>query len=134
MYPSWIVRKKNWKVPDLYVGNSLGIYWYTAGLNWRAFLAWALGIFPSFPGFVVATGGASLPIYWLRMFQTAWFIGFLRGGLVYFLITKQFPPPGKPYVTELFGNEDDGMVIDSKQAGSDSNLGNGDETREVPKF
>lgn len=48
MISSWIIRKRNWKIPDLYVGNSSGIYWYTMGMNWRAFLAWTMGIWPSF--------------------------------------------------------------------------------------
>lgn len=68
------------------------------------------------------------------MFQTAWFIGFLGGGLVYFLITWQFPPPGKPYVMELFGNEDEGMVVDSEQASSEENVEYGDKRNEVPKY
>lgn len=101
----WIIRRRNWKVPDLYVGNSSSIYWFTWGLHWRAFLAWTLGIWPSFPGFVVAIGGAKLAPGWLKCFQAAWFIGFLGGGLVYLVACLVSPPPGKPYVREAFGNE-----------------------------
>jgi NCS1 family nucleobase:cation symporter-1 len=43
---------------------------------------------------------------WLRLFQCAWFIGFLGGGVIYYLICLISPPPGgKPYARELFGNE-----------------------------
>jgi NCS1 family nucleobase:cation symporter-1 len=56
---SWLVRKRNWKVPDLYVGNSEGIYWYTAGLNWRAFFAWTMGVWPSFRKLFPETFGAT---------------------------------------------------------------------------
>jgi cytosine/uracil/thiamine/allantoin permease len=45
---SWIVRRFNWKIPDLYKGKEDNIYWYTAGLNWRAFFAWVITIWPSF--------------------------------------------------------------------------------------
>lgn len=118
-----MIRRRNWKVPDLYVGNSSSIYWYTCGLNWRAFLAWTLGIWPSFrkltlplpvqfpltnsfpAGFVVAISGIDLSPGWLKCFQAAWFIGFLGGGLVYFVVCLISPPPGRPYVRELFGNE-----------------------------
>lgn len=44
----WIIRRRNWKVPDLYVGNSSSIYWFVGGLHWRAFVGWTLGIWPSF--------------------------------------------------------------------------------------
>ncbi|KAF2400573.1 hypothetical protein EJ06DRAFT_397208 [Trichodelitschia bisporula] len=113
----WIIRKRNWKVPDLYVGNKNSIYWYHAGLNWRAFLAWTMGIWPSFPGFFVATGAAKLPIVWIRMFQVSWFIGFLGGGAIYLAVCLISPPPGKPYVSELFGNEHVD-VIDGRSDGS----------------
>lgn len=47
----WIIRKKAWKVPDLYVGNSSSIYWYDFGWNWRAIVAWTLAVWPSFRKF-----------------------------------------------------------------------------------
>jgi len=47
---------------------------------------------------------------WLRLFQTAWFVGFLGGGLVYFLLCLVNPPPGKPYQRVPFGNEGDSII------------------------
>ena len=44
----WIVRRKHWRVPDFYRGKGESIYWFTAGLNWRAFAAWGLAVWPSF--------------------------------------------------------------------------------------
>ena len=40
----WFVRPLRWYVPDLYKKVSESIYWYTAGLNWRAFFAWTISI------------------------------------------------------------------------------------------
>lgn len=36
----WIIRKRNWKVPDLYIGNNSSAYWYTHGFNLRGFAVW----------------------------------------------------------------------------------------------
>lgn len=47
---------------------------------------------------------------WLRCFQAAWFIGFLGGGVVYYLICLVSPPPGRPYVREAFGNENGDLI------------------------
>jgi nucleobase:cation symporter-1, NCS1 family len=36
----WLTRKRKWVIPDIYKRDS--IYWYTFGINWRAFLAFIL--------------------------------------------------------------------------------------------
>lgn len=41
----WVVRKQQWKIPDLYLQG--GIYWYTWGLNWRAFASFWIAAIPS---------------------------------------------------------------------------------------
>ena len=71
----WIIRRLKWNVPHLYIGNSGSIYWYTAGLNWRAFACWLLSVWPSMPGFISAVGGATVSVGWTRAFQVTWFIG-----------------------------------------------------------
>ncbi|KAE9364699.1 hypothetical protein N431DRAFT_550142 [Stipitochalara longipes BDJ] len=106
-------------VPDLYIGNSTSIYWFTFGLNWRAFLGWTLGIWPSFPGFVQAISRKILAPGWLKCFQAAWFIGFLGGGLVYYLICLISPPPGRPYARERFGNEHNQVIDGVDERGGD---------------
>jgi NCS1 family nucleobase:cation symporter-1 len=107
-------------------------------MNWRAFLAWFMGVWPSFrkhdsstfgtslltcitAGFIVATGGAKLdnPAY-LRLFQTAWFIGFLGSALIYYLVCLISPPPGHPYKIELFGNEHEGVIEGKSPSGANT--------------
>jgi NCS1 family nucleobase:cation symporter-1 len=41
----FFVRKRAWKVPDLY--HQDGIYWYFSGFNVRAIVAWLLAVTPS---------------------------------------------------------------------------------------
>jgi nucleobase:cation symporter-1, NCS1 family len=93
----WLVRRNRWRVPDLYIGDSRSIYWYTGGWNWRAMATWCLTIWPSFPGFISGTAGTKVSIHWVRTFQVSWVVGFMGGGLVYFIICLLAPPPGKPY-------------------------------------
>lgn len=40
----WLVRRRKWKIPDIFEQD--GIYWFTAGINWRAIFAFFIGIFP----------------------------------------------------------------------------------------
>lgn len=36
----WIVRRGHYRINDLYTLDQEGWYWYTAGINWRAFAAY----------------------------------------------------------------------------------------------
>jgi nucleobase:cation symporter-1, NCS1 family len=43
----FLVRKQQLHVGDLYMGvDKSSAYWYTAGFNFRAFTAWAMGLWP----------------------------------------------------------------------------------------
>jgi len=44
----YILRKGNWKIPDVFNGGSQSIYWYYKGVNLRAILPYIIAIIPSF--------------------------------------------------------------------------------------
>lgn len=115
----WAVRKRNWRVPDLYIGDSRSIYWYTYGWNWRGIAAWVLTIWPSFPGFISGTSGMKVSKHWTRAFQVSWIIGFLGGALVYYLITLISPPPGAPFESVEFDGADE--RLEGVELGGDKN-------------
>lgn len=43
----WIIRRRKWNIPQLYQPG--GIYWFHSGVNWRAFIAYTLGMWPALP-------------------------------------------------------------------------------------
>lgn len=43
----WIVRKRTWKVPDIFQGGSDFIYWYWHGVNLRSCVVFFICITPS---------------------------------------------------------------------------------------
>ncbi|KAF3810976.1 Transporter aclS [Colletotrichum gloeosporioides] len=49
-----VVNKRKIDVDDLYRGDSGSIYWFSYGCNWRAPVAWLVGVVPCMPGFVAA--------------------------------------------------------------------------------
>ncbi|KAL4935176.1 hypothetical protein BDV06DRAFT_234578 [Aspergillus oleicola] len=49
-----LVCRQKINVDDLFTGDRGSIYWYTAGVNWRAPVAWIIGVVPTMPGFVAA--------------------------------------------------------------------------------
>jgi NCS1 family nucleobase:cation symporter-1 len=36
----WIIRRRKWVIPDIYKQD--GIYWYSFGVNWRAYVAFIM--------------------------------------------------------------------------------------------
>lgn len=113
----WIVRKQKWKIPDLFKQH--GIYWYTAGCNWRAFAAFTLGFIWSMPGFVCTVNGASIAVGWTRLYQCAFPVGFGLSFLTFWGFSAVFPPEGNG-LAEPFGA--DGNVFEGEPK-NDMSLG-----------
>jgi nucleobase:cation symporter-1, NCS1 family len=88
----WIIRRTKWNIPDLYKPS--GIYWFWHGINWRAAVAYFLGMWPALPGFVNATAGLEVATTWRRFYQISFFFGYIVSGSLYLLFNKLFPPPG----------------------------------------
>lgn len=42
----FMVRRGEYHIGDLYLGDSRSAYWYTHGFNFRGFAAWILGMAP----------------------------------------------------------------------------------------
>ncbi|ETS88085.1 hypothetical protein PFICI_01913 [Pestalotiopsis fici W106-1] len=87
----WIIRKCNWRVPHLYIGNEESIYWYSKGFNWRAFLVWIVMVCPSLPGFYMAITGNDIGMPWKRIFQITFFVGMVGGFVLYTAVALVFP-------------------------------------------
>ncbi|KAJ7082975.1 NCS1 nucleoside transporter family [Mycena epipterygia] len=93
-----IVRKRKLRLSHLYMPSSESIYWYTAGVNIRAVVAWTMGVWPLIPGFVVAVqnnknvtlvGGG-----WMHTYYLAWVFGFLVSGATYVALCAIWPLRG----------------------------------------
>ncbi|KAF7970275.1 hypothetical protein HWV62_24464 [Athelia sp. TMB] len=68
-----VVRKRTLVVEDLYIGDSRSIYWYQHGIHWRAALAWAMGTWPTFPGFIISLQDPLSDSNWAKLFKIAFF-------------------------------------------------------------
>jgi NCS1 family nucleobase:cation symporter-1 len=68
----WMIRKTKWSIPELYTPG--GIHWFTGGANWRAFVAYFLGMWPALPGFVNAVFGLEVAVTWRRFLSVLLFL------------------------------------------------------------
>lgn len=89
----YVIRKGHYRVADLYDSSRNGWYWYTYGVNFRAYVAYIAGILINVVGFAGATG-RPVPLVAIRIYQLAFFTGLIVSSLVYWGLTVVFPVPG----------------------------------------
>ncbi|KAK7447423.1 hypothetical protein VKT23_014133 [Stygiomarasmius scandens] len=119
-----LVRRCIISLPDLYVGNSSSIYWYSHGFHWRALVAWAIGVFPTMPGFIMSIRNPETYNSWVRTFNIAFFVGLSVSLATFWLICKVSPPPG---VGLGSGHHDENMKFGEKESIGDSDTGSVEE-------
>jgi len=94
----YIIKKRKLDVRQLYQPH--GIYWYSAGWNWRAFVAFFSGVGPLMPGFAKSiannldVGGA-----W-KIFAWAWIYGFITCFFLYYVLCTWVSPITESLVEE----------------------------------
>ncbi|HLL00922.1 MAG TPA: NCS1 family nucleobase:cation symporter-1 [Myxococcaceae bacterium] len=89
----FLVRRRELVVDDLYRRG--GQYEFSAGINWKAMLALAIGVAVNVPGFLAeAVPGLkdSVPGFWRTLYTYAWFVGFLLSGAIHYALAVAAPP------------------------------------------
>lgn len=77
--------------PDLYSSSSTAAYYYFHGFNWRAYLAYVLGIIPNFYGFL-GNIGVSITDAGAKFYYFAFPVGVIVSFLSYWLLCSLSPP------------------------------------------
>ncbi|POR39408.1 Uncharacterized protein TPAR_00411 [Tolypocladium paradoxum] len=89
-----VVCRGKVKVDDLYRGDTGAIYWYSHGVNWRAPVAWLVGVVPCLPGFIShVNGSVKVTDGAVQLFYLNYLYGFLASAVVYALLHWAFPAP-----------------------------------------
>jgi NCS1 family nucleobase:cation symporter-1 len=86
----FVLRKTELVVDDLYRRG--GAYEYTGGVNVRAMIAFALGVAPCLPGFVVAAAKLPpdrVPDVFNHLYTWAWFVSSGVSGVAYFALMRR---------------------------------------------
>jgi NCS1 family nucleobase:cation symporter-1 len=82
----WVMRRGELDLAGLYRRD--GLYWYWAGINPIAMIALAIGMAPCLPGFAAAVGGFEVDLFFVRLYDYAWFVSFGASFVSYILLTK----------------------------------------------
>jgi len=89
----WLIRRGHYRIKDLYSTRRDGWYWYTYGINFRAYAAYISGIVINVVGFAGATG-RTVPIAATRVYEMSFFTGFGISAIIYITLNYFFPAPG----------------------------------------
>jgi nucleobase:cation symporter-1, NCS1 family len=87
----YLIKKRKLDVDQLYTDR--GIYWYSGGWNWRAYVSFVTGFAPLLPGFAKSidnslnVGGA-----W-KIYTFAWTFGFFLSMLVHYVVCTYVSVP-----------------------------------------
>ncbi|KAL1693530.1 permease for cytosine/purines, uracil, thiamine, allantoin-domain-containing protein [Schizophyllum commune] len=91
-----LLRGRQLKLSHLFLPAKASDYWFWHGLNWRAPVAWVLGVFPSMPGFCADVTPETVVVSesWTRVYYLSWLLGCAISGSVHLSLSKIWPPPG----------------------------------------
>lgn len=111
----FVVRHRSLHLADLYIGNQTSAYWYTAGFNFRACVAWAMGLWPLLPVFVRTVRGIEEYSGWDNLVRVNVFFGFAAAFVVHLGLHVVFPTRGSrgdsPFV-----KTDRGVIADEQSS------------------
>lgn len=90
------LRSRRLKLSHLYMPNTSSDYWFWHGLNWRAPIAWILGVWPNMPGFAATVTPKTVKVSqeWIHVYYLSWPLAFCIGAAVWMTLNTIWPPPG----------------------------------------
>ncbi|CAF4438014.1 unnamed protein product [Rotaria sp. Silwood2] len=109
----YFVRKGYLEIEELYSGSKQGVYYFTAGVNWRAYVAYIAGILINVVGFAGAVG-AHVSTAAQNMYHLNFYLGFIVSSLVYYGLCKlsSVPACGKNWPSEIIHDNDNDIVLE----------------------
>lgn len=99
----FLLRKRLIKLSDVFENNPGSIYWYWRGVNWRALVAWAMGVWINVPGFAqfVNHGSTKTLPGWSNLYDISYPLGLTLSVLTYVALSKLSPVSGLGDVDDL---------------------------------
>ncbi|KAF2826605.1 uracil permease [Ophiobolus disseminans] len=92
----WFVHGRKYDTLALY--QPYGIYKYTGGVNWRAVVAFIVGVVPNLPGFIQSINPNIDVGVGARPYSFGWLLGFVATSLVYVVLSVWVAPPRETFI------------------------------------
>jgi cytosine/uracil/thiamine/allantoin permease len=121
VFDFWLIHSRKYDTLALYQPH--GIYAYTAGTNFRAIVAFIVGVAPNLPGFINSINSNIDVGVGVHPYQFGWILGFVGTSIVYVGLSYAFPPketfidkavlPDEIFDAQGYGGEIDGVSVAS---------------------
>ncbi|KAL5113593.1 hypothetical protein ACEQ8H_008541 [Pleosporales sp. CAS-2024a] len=92
----WLVHARKYNTMALFEPH--GIYRYTAGCNWRAIVAFVMGVAPNVPGFIHSINARIDVGVGSRPYTFGWLLGFVATSIVYVVLELWIAPPRETFI------------------------------------
>lgn len=116
----WLARNGNVHLPSVYRAEQGSPYYYTAGVNFRAAIAWAVGVGLVISGIAGAITPGSISATVVNMYNCGFLLSFAAAALTYYVLCHFWPvqiyPLGARYEAESTRREHmvhtEGFLVD----------------------
>ncbi|KAJ5136491.1 hypothetical protein N7448_005045 [Penicillium atrosanguineum] len=127
-----LVRRYKLKLGDLYTGDSSSIYWFSGGVNWRAFVAFFAGMWSLLPGMVGTVNSYSGGQWtgWVRLYNLTFLVGLAMSFLIFWVLNYLFPPTGLGQESPFM--EEEGVIYGVAKTSGENDTLSSDEEKKVP--
>jgi NCS1 family nucleobase:cation symporter-1 len=130
LFDFWVIHSRKYSVLALYHPNS--IYRYNSvGMNWRAIVAFVVGVAPSLPGFINSINSNIHVGVGQHPYQFGWLLGFVGTSLVYCALEYGFPPKETFIDRAILPDEVYDQVVDGVNVHYGEKGSEGDMEREI---
>lgn len=92
----WLIHKRKYDTLALYQPH--GIYRYNHGWNWRAIVAFFVGVAPNMPGFINSINPNIEVGVGARPYHFGWFLGFAVTSVVHVVLSMFVVPPRETFI------------------------------------
>lgn len=126
----WFVKGRKYDTLALYQPH--GIYRYTGGVNWRAIVAFVVGVVPNMPGFIQSINPKIDVGVGARPYTFGWLLGFVATSLVYVVLSMWIAPAKESFIDravlpdevyDAHGVVDEGVSVGSGEEGRSEKVG-----------
>jgi NCS1 family nucleobase:cation symporter-1 len=125
LFDFWLIHKRRYSALDLYHPD--GIYRYNSvGMNWRAIVAFVVGVAPNMPGFINSINSNIHVGVGVHPYQFGWILGFVGTAITYVALSYAIPAK-ETFIEravvpdEIYDQHIDGVDVSEK--GEESEVG-----------